>query len=243
MQDKTRDRLRQITTATISYQLLKRGIRDIYMQGVAPLNPGGERVVGVAYTLRYIPAREDVSDLANLGSAANLARRAIEECPAGAILTVDARREAHCGTIGDILATRLKVRGAAGMVTDGGVRDAEAVKAVGLPVFSAGPAAPASPVLHIPAGLQEPIACGGVAVYPGDVIVADGDGCVVVPQELADSVAEDATGQEGIEAFVQKLVAAGRPVIGTYPPTDAVRREYETWLSEGCPEITRIAEN
>ncbi len=238
MKDITRERLSQITTATISYQLLKRGIRDVFMQGIVPLSPGGERLVGEAYTLRYIPVREDPSDLSALGSAANLARRAIEECPAGAILTVDARREVHCGTVGDILVTRLMVRGVAGVVTDGGVRDAEAVREIGLPVYSAGAAAPASPTLHMPVGLQEPISCGGVAVFPGDIIVADGDGCVVVPQALADSIAEDAAAQEEIESFIQKLVAAGRPVIGTYPPTDQIRAEYEVWLKDGSPEIT-----
>ncbi len=237
MKDQTRDRLRRVTTATVSYQLLKRGIRDIFMQGVAPLDPNCGRVVGEAYTLRYIPARGDIAGVTSLGSTENLARRAIEECPAGSILAVDARREAHCGTLGDILATRLKVRGVAGVVTDGGVRDAEAVRAIGLPVFSAGPAAPASPALHVPAGLQEPVACGGIAVFPGDVIVADGDGCVVVPRALADSVAEDATNQEEIEAFIQKLIAAGRPIIGTYPPDDAVRAEFETWLRDGRPRI------
>jgi regulator of RNase E activity RraA len=237
MKEQTRAHLMGCTTATISYQLLKRGIRNVYMRGVTPLLADAGRIVGEAYTLRYVPLREDASDLSNLGSPENLARRAIEECPVGGIMVVDARGEADCGTIGDILATRLKVRGVAGMVTDGGVRDADSVRAVGLPVFSAGPAAPASPAAHIPVGLQEPIACGDVAVYPGDVIVADGDGCVVVPQALADSVAEDAAAQEAIEEFVQLLVASGRPVIGTYPPTGKVRAEYDDWLRKGRPDI------
>jgi regulator of RNase E activity RraA len=235
----TRDKLKTITTATITMQLLKRGVHNVYMRGVRPLNPisTAERMVGEAYTVRYIPMREDLFDLSKLASPENLARRAIEECPAGAIMVIDARGEADCGTYGDILATRLKHRGVAGVVTDGGVRDAAAVGAIGLPAFAAGPAAPASPTMHIPVGLEEPVACGGVTVYPGDVLVGDGDGVVVIPQALADDVARDGADQDGIEDFIQKLVASGRPVIGTYPPNDKIRQEFEDWIVAGKPEI------
>ena len=140
--------------------------------------------------------------------------------------------------MGDILAMRLKVRGVRGVVTDGGVRDAHAVREVGLPVFCAGPAAPATPAAHIPAETQAPVACGGVAVFPGDVLVGDGDGVVVIPEALVDEVAQGAVEQEAIEHFVMELVRAGRPVIGTYPPTEAVRSAFERWIDAGRPPVT-----
>ena len=157
--------------------------------------------------------------------------------PASQILVMDARGVADCGTMGDILAMRLKVRGVEGVVADGGIRDANAVRDIGLPVFCAGPAAPASPTAHIPADVQVPIACGGVAVFPGDVLVGDGDGVVVIPAELVDEVAVSAAEQDGIEDFILKLVASGRPVIGTYPPNDEIRRQYAEWVSAGRPPI------
>ena len=237
MKAETRERLASVTTATVSMQLMKRGIDDIYMHGVQALTPGYPRLVGPAYTLRYVPSREDRKALEKLGDADNPARRAIEECPAGAVLVADARGKRHCGVIGDILVQRLLVRGVAGMVSDGGVRDAQSIADIGLPVFCAGPAAPASPTRHIPIDLQVPIACGDVAVFPGDIIVADRDGAVVIPETLADEIAVGAAEQEGIEGFIQKLVAAGRPVIGTYPPTDAIRAEFAKWLEAGQPAL------
>lgn len=235
MKSETRERLRSVSTATITMQLLKRGIRGCYLQGVLPLDASLGRMVGPAYTVRYVPLREDKKPLENIGSGENIARRAIEECPEGAVLVSDARREPHCGTLGDILALRLKRRGVAGFVSDGGVRDVESILQVGLPVFCAGPAAPASPAAHVPVDLEVAIACGGAAVYPADVIVGDRDGVVVIPAHLADEVASDGAEQEGIEAFIQKLIGEGRSVIGTYPPTDAIRAEYQAWLAAGKP--------
>ncbi len=231
----TVERLAGVTTATVSMQLLKRGITACYMRGVAALAPGA-RLVGPAYTLRYVPMREDLAPLAQLGDADNAARRAIEECPAGAVLVCDARGVTDSGTIGDILLLRLARRGVAGVVSDGGVRDVAACREVGLPVFCAGPAAPASPSAHVPADLEAPIACGGVAVLPGDVLVGDEDGVVVIPAALAEEVARDAVEQEDIEAFIALLVGQGRPVIGTYPPTDAIRGEHRRWVEAGRPD-------
>ncbi len=231
----TRERLRSVSTATITMQLLKRGLRSCYLQGVFPLDPALGRMVGPAYTVRYVPLREDKKPLENIGSNENVARRAIEECPEGAVLVSDARREPHCGTLGDILALRLERRGVAGFVSDGGVRDVESILEVALPVFCAGPAAPASPAAHVPVDVEVAIACGGAAVYPGDVVVGDRDGVVVIPAHLADEVARDGAQQEDIETFIQKLIGEGRPVIGTYPPTDAVRAEYDAWVAAGRP--------
>lgn len=230
--------LRTVSTATLQMQLMKRGLRHCTMRGVRALDASGaSRLVGEAYTLRFVPFREDKDPLSRLADADNPARRAIEDCPAQQVLVMDARGVAHCGTMGDILAMRLKVRGVAGVVTDGGVRDADAVRKVELPVFCAGPAAPATPAAHVAVDRQVPVACGGVAVFPGDVLVGDGDGVIVIPAPLADEVAAGAAEQEGIEAFIFELVRAGRPVIGTYPPTEEVRAQYAQWLAQGRPAV------
>lgn len=236
LQDETRETLKQISTATITLQLLKRGIRNTYMRGVAPLAPMEDRLVGEAVTLRFIPMREDLATPESLGDKNNPQRVAIDTMPAGAILVIDARGVADCASLGDILAERIKQCGGAGVVTDGGVRDAAAVAAVGLPVYAAGPAAPASLAAHTPVDRDVPVGCGGVAVIPGDVIVADGDGVVVIPRALADEVARDGAQQEDIEAFIKLQVEQGRPVIGLYPPDDRIRAEYAAWVAAGRPE-------
>lgn len=221
--------LARITTATVTMQLLKRGLRNVFMAGARCLTAGGPRLVGEAYTLRFIPMREDLSRPEVLGDPQYPPRRAIEEVPAGQVLVIDCRGDTTAGAVGDILVTRLKKRGVAGVVTDGPVRDAEGVAAVGLPIFCAGAAAPASLNRHFGADVQRPIACGGVAVFPGDVVVGDGDGVVVIPRHLADEVARDGAEQELLEEFLLLKVAEGRPTTGTYPPSAETRREYEAW--------------
>lgn len=221
--------LARITTATVTMQLLKRGLRNVFMAGAKRLAAGGPRLVGEAYTLRFIPMREDLSRPEVLGDPQYPPRKAIEEVPAGQVLVIDCREDTTAGAVGDILVTRLRKRGVAGVVTDGPVRDAEGVAAVGLPIFCAGAAAPASLNRHFGADVQRPIACGGVAVFPGDVVVGDGDGVVVIPRHLADEVARDGAEQELLEEFLLLKVAEGRPTIGTYPPSAETRREYEAW--------------
>ncbi len=228
--------LRGVTTATLTLQLIKRGYRNVAMRGVEPLHEMSERLVGRAYTLRFVPMREDLSTVESLADRTNPARRAIEEAPEGSVLVIDARGEPDYGVIGDILALRLLARGVAGLVTDGAVRDAEALAATEFPVWCGGLAAPASIHGHASGDVDVVIGCGGVAVVPGDVIVADTDGAVVIPAALVDEVARDGAEQERLERFVQLKIRRGAPVFGTYPPDDATRAEYQEWIAAGEPE-------
>ena len=229
MDARIRDALVTCSTATITMQLLKRGLRATAMRAVAPLSGEQGRIVGEAYTVRFIPMREDLSEPASLGARENSLRRAIEECPEGAILVMDGLRNSDVGTLGDILAERLRVRGVAACVTDSAVRDAEAVISTGLPVWCSGRAAPPSNTGLAMGDLQTPIGCGGVAVIPGDVLVCDGDGVVVIPRAMVDSVAADAVEQERLETFVQERIRAGDSIAGTYPPDGETLAAYEVW--------------
>ena len=214
MDAELRAALAACSTATITMQLLKRGVRATAMRAVAPLAAGQGRVVGEAYTVRFIPMREDLSDPTVLGARENPQRRAIEECPAGAILVMDGLGNRNVGTLGDILAERLRVRGVAACVTDSAVRDAEAVVATGFPVWCGGRAAPPNNTGLAMGDLQTPIGCGGVAVIPGDVLVCDGDGVAVIPTAMVGSVAADAVEQERVETFVLERIRAGDAVPG-----------------------------
>ena len=223
------DLLRSVSTATIAMQLLKRGLRSCYIAGAKPLDADMPRIAGEAYTLRFIPMREDLSDPAVLANPEYAPRKSIEEIPPGQIMVIDCRGIETAGALGDILALRLKVRGAGGVITDGAVRDAAGVIETGLPVYCAGAAAPVSLGEHFGADVQQPIACGGCAVFPGDVVVADGDGAVVVPRKLAREIAEAAPEQERLEAFLTSRIAEGHPLIGTYPPNEQTLAAYEAW--------------
>lgn len=230
----TMDRLRAVGTATVSMQLLKRGLRRTSIAGVKPLNAGQGCVVGEAYTLRFLPLREDLSDPSVLGAPGYGPRLAIEECPPGAILAVEARGISTTGSLGDILAARLAKRGVAAVVADGAVRDGVGMAATGLPVWCLGTAAPASLTEMSGGGVQGPIACGNVTIFPGDLLVCDGDGVVVVPRKLAHEVAVDAVEQDRFERWVQARVEEGRPTIGLYPPNPETKAEYEAWKASGA---------
>lgn len=231
--------LARASTATLSMQLLKRGLRTIWMRGPMPLRPAAHRFVAPAYTLRFIPMREDLGGHEMLADPAYPPRRAIEDCPPGHALVIDCRGVPDAAMAGDILITRLKARGVAALVGDGPVRDAEAVAGLGFPVFCAGACAPAGLSRHFGADIGRPIACGGVAVFPGDILAGDGDGVVVIPRALAAEVAAAAVEQEEMEAFLQRRIADGAPVPGTYPPNAETRAAYEAWrLARREPPLT-----
>jgi len=222
--------LRRCSVATLSTQLLKRGLRHMVMQGVRPLSLGPENMVGEAFTLRYIPAREDLDHAGVYGDLKHPQRVAIEAVPPGHVLVSDCRRDASAASGGSILLTRLKVRGVAGFVSDGGLRDSPEIAELGFPVYFGGPAPQLNLSRHHAVDSNLPIACGGVAVFPGDVLVGDGEGVIVVPRHLAREVATDAAEQEQLEQFVIEEVRKGAPVIGTYPPNEATRARYQDWL-------------
>lgn len=218
-------RLQTVSTATITTVLLKKGVRRTWMQGPRPLKTGLERIAGPAFTMRFVPAREDLATPESWASPRST-RAAIEAMPEGVIAVVDALGVVSAGIFGDILVARMRRRGAAGLVTDGAVRDVAGVLGTGLPVWSAGVAAPASVNSLTFVGWQEPIGCGGVAVFPDDMIVADGDGAVVVPAALAEAVAIAAMEQERFEAWVVEEVERGAKLPGLYPPDEATKARY-----------------
>jgi regulator of RNase E activity RraA len=210
------DTLSQVTTATLTTLLLKKGLRNVWMRGTRPLAPKQGRVIGRAFTLRFVPAREDLATPASWGHPIST-RAAIEAMPPGAIAVVGAMGVTDAGIFGDILCARLVKRGVTALVTDGAVRDVAGVNNTGLPVWCAGGAAPPSVAGLTFVGWQEPIGCGGVAIFPGDVLVADADGCVVIPAALVEAVTEASVEQERLEAWIVKQVEAGHALPGLYP--------------------------
>src|SRR5579875_2135489 len=205
----TLERLRTVSTATLTTQMFKRGFRNVFMQGVRRLGHKGANMVGPAFTLRYIPAREDLDQLSVFADPEHPQRKAIETTPPGHVLVMDCRGDARAASGGQILMTRLQVRGVAGMVTDAGVRDSGPIAEMEMPVYCAGPSAPLNLVHHHAVETGVPIGCGGVAVYPGDIIVGDADGVVVIPRALVDEVARDAAEQEELEEFIVQRIANG----------------------------------
>ncbi len=217
---------RQVSSATFTTVMLKKGLRNTWMRGTKPLRPGQKRVVGRAFTLRFLPMREDMATPESW-AAARSTRAAIEEMPADCICVTDARGVTHAGIFGDILCARMQQRGVAGLITDGAVRDVAGIIATHLPVWCAGVASPASVAGLTFAGWQESIGCGGVAVFPDDVVVADDDGAVVVPAALFEDVLKVASEQERFEAWIIKEVEKGLALPGLYPADAATRARYE----------------
>ena len=230
LSDETRARYKRISTASIATQLYKRGLRNQFIQGVQPVAAKSANMVGQAFTLRYIPAREDRNPIEVFRNADHPQRVAVETCPAGHVLVMDARGDSSAATAGSILVTRMAVRGCAGLVTDGGLRDFEGIGALDMPAYAACPSAPTNLTRHEALDLNVPIACGEVAVFPGDVLVGDRDGVMVIPAHLSEEIAEVCAGMEDFEAFVLEEVENGAPIIGLYPCTrDENQKKFETW--------------
>jgi regulator of RNase E activity RraA len=220
------DTLSAVSTATLTTILLKKGLRNVWMRRTQPLRAGQPRVVGEAFTLRFVPAREDLATPASWGAPVST-RAAVEAMPEGCIVVVDALGCLDAGIFGDILCARMVKRGVSGLVTDGVVRDVQGVLGTGLPVWCQGCAAPPSVAALTFVNWQEPIGCGGVAVFPSDLVVADADGAVVIPQALVSEVVAVAPEQERLEAWIVKEVEKGTPLPGLYPPNADTRARYE----------------
>ncbi len=220
--------LSKVTTATITTILLKKGLRNVWLRGATPLRPGQPRLVGRAFTLRFVPAREDLATPESWSSPKST-RAAIEAMPAGCIAVVDAMGVTDAGIFGDILCARMAKKGVAALITDGVVRDLAGVLSTNLPVWCQGVAAPPSVAGLTFVNWQEPIACGGVAVYPDDVIVVDDDGAVLIPAALVDEVMELAPEQERLEGWIMQEVDKGAPLPGLYPANAENKARYEAW--------------
>ncbi|WP_460274319.1 ribonuclease activity regulator RraA [Celeribacter sp. ULVN23_4] len=230
LSDETRAKYKRISTASIATQLYKRGLRNQFIQGVQRLGGPRDNMVGQAFTLRYIPAREDRNQLEVFRNADHPQRVAVETCPKGQVLVMDARGDASAATAGSILITRMAVRGCAGVVSDGGFRDCEGIGALDMPAYCAGPSAPTNLTKHEALDINVPVACGEVAVFPGDVLVGDADGVMVIPAHLSEEIAEVCSSMEDFEAFVLEEVLNGTPVIGLYPCTkDENQKKFEDW--------------
>jgi regulator of RNase E activity RraA len=225
----SREALKKASSATLTTVLFKRGLRNVFIQGIFLLNRDAPRMVGEAYTLRYIPAREDIDQLGAFEGRGHPQREAIEACPPGQVLVMDARRDATAATGGDILMTRLMVRGVAGIVTDGGLRDSQTIDKLPWPAYCGARSAPLNLVRHHAIDSQVPIGCGGVPVYPGDVMVGDQEGVVVIPAKMAEEVAKEAEAQTVFEDWVEAKVKEGRSIFGLYPPSAETRAEFEAW--------------
>jgi regulator of RNase E activity RraA len=226
----TRDKLKGISTATLTSCLFKRGLRNQFIQDVRPLNPALGTMVGEAFTLRYMPAREDLNPMSVFQNPEHPQRKAVEECPPGAVLVMDSRKDARAASAGAILVTRLMQRGCAGVITDGGFRDSAEIAALGFPAYHHRPSAPTNLTLHQAIEINVPIGCGDAPVFPGDVILGDSDGVIVIPAHLADEIADEAVEMTAFEDFVTEEVRKGRSILGLYPATDEqTSKDFAAW--------------
>lgn len=225
--------LAHVSTATLTTAMLRRGLRNTFLHGLAPLCADGPAMVGVAYTLRYIPAREDIDVLSVFQDSRHPQRVAIEEAPPGSVLVMDCRGQDRAASAGHILMTRLAHRGVAGMVTDGSVRDSPSIERMGFPVYVRSRSAMTNLAQHHAVDLNVPIGCAGVPVYPGDVMVGDAEGVVCIPRGIVQEIADEALEAEELETFLTERVRAGASLRGTYPPNEEVLREYQAHRSTG----------
>ena len=230
LKPETRDKLMGVSTATLCTALFKRGLRNQFIQDVRPLKFKGRSMVGEAFTLRYIPAREDLNPITVFQDRAHPQRKAVEDCPPGAVLVIDSRKDARAASAGGILVTRLMVRGVAGIVTDGGFRDSPEIAELDIGAYHNRPSAPTNLTLHQAIDINVPIGCGDVEVFPGDVVVGDGEGVFIIPAGMADEIADEAVEMTAFEDFVTEEVRNGRSILGLYPPTDPQSKvDFEVW--------------
>ena len=230
LKETTREKLKGVSVATLFTALFKRGLRQQCIQDVHPLNPVGGNMVGEAVTLRYIPAREDLNPITVFQDPAHPQRKAIEQCPPGAVLVIDSRKDARAASAGGILVARLMKRGVAGIVTDGGFRDSPEIAKLAIPAYHHRPSPPTNITLHQAVDTNVPIGCGDAPVWPGDIVVGDGEGVVVIPAALADEIADEAVEMTAFEDFVAEEVMQGRPIAGLYPPTEErARLDFSAW--------------
>lgn len=230
LSDETRAKFMKASTASVATALYKRGLRNQFIQGVVPVAPKPRNMVGQAFTLRYIPARADRNPITVFRDPKHPQRVAIETCPPGWVLVMDGRKDARAATAGSILITRLARRGAAGVVSDGGFRDAQGIGALDMPAYHARPSAPTNLTLHEALDINVPISCGDAPVFPGDVLVGDQDGVMVIPAHLADDIADECTAMESYEDFVLEQVRSRAEIIGFYPCTkDETQAMYQVW--------------
>lgn len=233
MNEATRNKLMGVSVATLATALYKRGLRNQVIQDVHPVAPKGRNMVGPAFTLRYMPAREDRNQLSEFRNPEHPQRVAIETCPAGYVLVMDSRKDPRAASAGDILITRLMVRGGAGVVSDGGFRDAATIGGLEIPAYHTRPSSPTNLTLHEAIDIDVPIGCGDAAVFPGDVIVGDDDCIIVVPAHLADEIADEAVEMTAYEDFVVERVKAGETIIGLYPRTKEEHSvAFEEWRKQ-----------
>ena len=226
----TRAALMKVSVATLCTALFKRGLRGQFIQDVRPLNPNGPNMVGEAFTLRYMPAREDRNGIAVFQNRDHPQRKAVEECPPGAVMVIDSRKDARAASAGGILVSRLMKRGVAGVVTDGGFRDSPEIAELAMPAYHHRPSSPTNLTLHEAIEINGPIGCGDAPVFPGDVVVGDREGVIVIPAGIADEIAAEATEMTAFEDFVQEKVMEGRSILGLYPPTDPQSKtDFEIW--------------
>jgi regulator of RNase E activity RraA len=230
LKPETREKLKTVSTATLCTALFKRGLRNQFIQDVRPLRSGLPNMVGEAYTLRYIPAREDLNPISVFQDRGHPQRKAIEECPPGAVLVIDSRKDPRAASAGSILVARLMKRGAAGIVTDGGFRDSPEIANLDFPAYHNRPSAPTNLTRHQAIDINLPIGCGDAAVWPGDIMVGDGEGVVVVPAEIAGAIADEAVEMTAFEDFVAEKVLEGRSILGLYPATDEqTKLDFAAW--------------
>jgi regulator of RNase E activity RraA len=229
LSEQTRALLKDISTATLTSQLMARGLRNTFMRNVSRLSKNGGNMVGEAFTLRYIPSREDIDVSAVFENYEHPQRKAVETVPPGHVLVIDCRQDNRAAGAGSILITRTMMRGAAGVVTDGGLRDSPSIEALDYPVYCNGRSAPTNLTRHHAVDINVPVGCGEVPVYPGDVLVGDQEGVVVIPRHLADEIAAQGTEQTRFENYVTERVLAGQSIFGLYPPNAETLAAYEAW--------------